>query len=174
MKNPLHNDPMDALGAIYENMYEDIVDNVHKVENKTEELVHKLVDEAKEKVIKLEKISQKEADDLAHYLKRDLSNAATYLSKSGNELRGWLGFETALLENEALDVLLQIADETTVELFQLKESFPPSQEYFSGEITGPGTLICDECGKEYMFYKASKIPACSDCYNTKFHRKITL
>lgn len=173
MKSPLHNDPMDALGAIYEKMYEHTVDNFHKVENKTEELAHKLVDEAKEKAIKLEKLSQKEADDLARYLKRDLSDTATYLSKSGHELKGWLGYETTLLENELLDLLLKVADETTVKLLQLKDSVQPLSNYYSGEITGPGTLICDECGEKIYFYKAGKIPACSKCYNTTFHRNIS-
>ncbi len=173
MKSPLHNDPMDALGAIYEKMYEHTVDNFHKVEHKTEELAHKLVDEAKENAIKLEKLSQKEADDLARYLKRDLSDTATYLSKSGNELKGWLGYETTLLENELLDLLLKVADETTVKLLQLRDSVQSLSDYTSGEITGPGTLICDECGEKIYFYKAGVIPACSKCYSTKFHRNIS-
>jgi len=174
MKSPLHNDPMDALGEIYENMYEHAVDNFHKIEDKTEELAHKLIEEAKENAIKLEKLTQKEADDLARYIKRDLSDAATYFSNSGKDLKGWLGYETVLLENEVLDLLLKVADKSTVKLLQLKDSVAPIPNYYSGEITGPGTLICDECGEIYYFYKADKIPACSNCYNTKFHRQISL
>lgn len=174
MKSPLHNDPMDALGAIYENMYEHTVKNLHKVENKTEQLAHELIEEAKDKAIKVEKLTQKEADDLARYLKRDLSSTATYLSKTGHELKDWLGFETVLIENELLDLLLKVADETTVELLQLKDSVPPLSDYHSGEITGPGTLICDQCGEKIYFYKAGKIPACSKCYSTTFHRNIDL
>jgi hypothetical protein len=172
MKDPRHNSPIDALGAIYEKMYEDTVDNFHKVENKTEQLAHKLLDEAKGKATKLEKLSQKEAEDLARYVKRDLSDTATYLSNTGHELKDWLGFETALLENEFLDLLLKVADETTVSLLQLKDSVEPLTDYHSGEITGPGTLVCDQCGKKIHFYKAGVIPACSKCYTTTFHRNI--
>ncbi|MFK7815178.1 MAG: zinc ribbon-containing protein [Gammaproteobacteria bacterium] len=172
MKMPSHNDPMDALGAIYEKMYEYTVDNFHNVENKTEQLAHKLIDEAKDNAIRLEKVTQKEADELARYLKRDLSDTATFLAKSGNELKGWLGYETTLLENELLDLLLKIADKTTVNLLQLKESTQPLSEYYSGEITGPGTLICDECGEKIYLYKAGTIPVCSKCNDTKFHRNI--
>jgi hypothetical protein len=173
MKNSSHNDPIDALGAIYEKMYEHTVENIHKVENKTEQLAHKLIDEAKDKAIKLENLSQKEAEDLACYLKRDLSDTAKYLSKSGHELKGWLGFETVLLENKLLDLLLKVADETTVKLLQLKDSSLPLSDYHSGEVTGPGTLVCDQCGKKIYFYKAGIIPACSKCHTTTFHRNFS-
>lgn len=172
MKNPTHNDPIDALGAIYEKMYEHTVENFHKVENKTEQLAHKLIDEAKDKALKVEKLSQKEAEDLARYLKRDLEDTATYLSKTGHELKDWLGFETVLVENELLDLLLKVADETTVKLLQLKDSAKTTSSYHSGEVTGPGTLICDECGEKIYFYKAGKIPACSNCKATTFHRNV--
>ncbi len=172
MKNPTHNDPMDALGAIYEKMYEHTVENFHKVENKTEQLANRLIDEAKDKAIKIEKLSQKEAEDLARYLKRDLKDTATYLSKTGHELKDWLGFETVLVENELLDLLLKVADETTVKLLQLKGSAQPTSSYHSDEVTGAGTLICDECGQKIYFYKAGKIPACSNCNATTFHRSV--
>jgi len=170
MKDPLHNSPIDALGAVYEKMYEHTVDNFHKVENKTEQLAHKLLDEAKDKAIKLEKLSQKEAEDLTRYLKRDLNDTATYLSKTGHELKDWLGFETALLENEFLDLLLKVADETTVKLLQLKDGAQSTSNYHSGEITGPGTLVCDQCDEKIYFYKAQKIPPCPKCKATTFHR----
>jgi len=170
MKDPIHNSPMDALGAIYEKMYEHTVENIHKVENKTEKLAHKLIDEAKDKTIKLEKLSQKEAEDLARYLKRDLNDTATYLSKTGHELKDWLGFETALLENEFLNLLLKVADETTVKLLQLKDDAQSTSNYHSGEITGPGTLVCDQCDEKIYFYKAQKIPPCPKCKATTFHR----
>ncbi len=170
MKNPIHNDPLDALGRIYENMYEHVVDNLHTAEDKTEHLAHKLIDEAKEKTIKIEKQSQKEAEMLAHYLKRDLSDTAHYLSNTGHELKNWLGFETALLESEFLDLLLKVADKTTVKLLQMKEESNSSTSFHTGEVTGPGTLVCDECGEKLYFYKAGKIPACSKCNAETFHR----
>lgn len=173
MNKPLHNDPMDALGAVYEKMYEHTVENFHKVENKTEEIAHKLIEDAKDQAIKVEKLTQKEADDLARYLKRDLSDTARYLSKTGHELKGWLGFETVLIENELLDLLLKVADETTVKLLQLKDSAQPQSDYRSGEITGPGTLICDQCGEKIYFYKAGRIPDCAKCDSTTFHRNIS-
>lgn len=172
MKKQLHNDPLDALGKIYENMYEHVVENLHNTEEKTEHLLHKLIDEAKEKAIELGEVSQKEAKELADYLRRDLNDTAKYLSQTGHELKGWLGFETALLENELLDLLLKVADKTTVKLLEIKGKAQSNSNYHTGEVTGPGTLTCNQCGKKLYFYRASKIPSCSKCSSTTFHRNI--
>ena len=43
--------------------------------------------------------------------------------------------------------------------------------YHTGEITGPGTLVCDNCGEELHFHKPSRIPPCPKCKGTSFHRK---
>lgn len=172
MKDPLHHDPIDALGAIYEKMYEYTVENFHKAENKTEQLANKLIEEAKDNVLKLEKLSKKEAEDLTHYLKRDLSLAAKYFSNTKHELKDWLGFETSLLEHELLDLLLQAADTTSVKLLQFKDISKKASSYKTGEITGPGTLICEKCGEKLYFYKAGRIPPCTKCNATTFYRNI--
>jgi len=46
-----------------------------------------------------------------------------------------------------------------------------SSKYHSGEITGLGTLECDQCGEKVHFQKPSKIPACAKCNGTVFHRQ---
>ena len=44
--------------------------------------------------------------------------------------------------------------------------------YHTGEIAGPGTFECTECGKTLSFKKSGRIPPCSSCKNTAFRRKI--
>lgn len=172
MKKPQNQDPFDVLAQVYEKLFESIVKNFHNAEEKSGALLHKLIDEAKEDAVKLEKISREDAEKLSDYLRRDLSDATGYLSETGGELRDWLGFETALLETEILDQLLNMADPTTVELFKLKLDAQQTPAYHTGEITGPGTLVCDQCGEKLHFYKAGKIPPCPKCHATSFHRKI--
>jgi len=106
---------------------------------------------------------------LVQWLKRDLQDAINYLSETGHEIKDWLGFETSLLENELFYMFLDVADKTTVELQQFKEN-AGHPEYHTGEISGPGTLACDECGEKLHFYKAGKIPPCPKCHATVFHR----
>ena len=172
MKKPHNQDPFDVLAQVYEKLFESIVKNFHNAEEKSGALLHKLIDEAKEDAVKLEKISREDAEKLSDYLRRDLSDAASYLSETGRDLRDWLGFETTLLETEILDQLLNTADPTTVELFKLKLDAQQTPAYHTGEITAPGTLVCDQCGEKLHFYRAGKIPPCPKCHATSFHRKI--
>lgn len=126
MKNFLHNDPIDALGEVYEKMYENTAEFFHGTEKNTELLPHKSIDETNNKTNELEKLPQKDAeDDLA----RDLSDTTRYLSKSGHELKDWLAFETTLVERELLDYLLMVADKTTVKLLQFKEGAQQASSY---------------------------------------------
>lgn len=170
MKDPLRHDPLDALGEVYEKMFERAVENFHKAEEKSGALFHKLIDEAKEKAVELEEVSREDAEKLSAYIKRDLSDAADDLSKTGRELKDWLGFETTLLESSIFDLLLKAADKTTLELLKMKEDAQQASIYHTGEITGPGTLVCDQCGEKLHFRKAGKIPPCPKCHATTFHR----
>ena len=170
MTKPTHNDPIDALGAAYEKMYERAAENLHSTEKKSAQLLHKLIDEAKDKAVGLKELSEEDAAKLADWLKRDLDDTVNYLSETGLELKDWLGFETTLLESAVLDLLLKSADKTTVELLTMKDYARQPHAYHTGEITGPGTLVCDQCGEKLHFHRAGKIPPCPKCHATTFHR----
>ncbi len=163
-------DPIDILGGVYEKLNENAADELENVEEKSEPVLHKIIQSAKEKLIELEEASREDIERVASYLERDLNDAAAYLSESSKEFTDWLGFETELLESEILFNLFQAADPTTLELLKLKE-IAEYAAYKTGEITGPGTLICDKCGEELHFYRAGKIPPCPKCHATTFHRK---
>ena len=170
MTKPTHVDPLDALGAAYETMYEHVAKNIHRVQDKSGPLLHELVDEAKEKVMDLEEVAEEDAVKLTAWLKRDLDDAVSYLSETEHQLKNWLGFETALIKNEMIRLLLETADKTTVELLRMKDNAKKPYFYHTGEITGPGTLICDECGEKLHFHKPGHIPPCPKCHKTDFHR----
>jgi len=170
MKDPLHHDPLDALGEAYEKMFERAARNLHKAEEKSDDLLHKLIDEAKNKAVELEELSREDAEKLSAYLKRDLSDAANYLSETGRELEDWLGFEATLVESGIFDFLLKAADKTTLALLKMKEDAQQASAYRTGEITGAGTLVCDQCGENLHFRRAGKIPPCPKCHKTAFHR----
>lgn len=169
MTNPKQENPLDILAEAYEKMYERASKSFNKAKEKTGSLVHESIDEAKDKAAELEEVSHEDANKLANYLKRDLGDAMHYLAQTEREIKDWLGFETSLLEFEFLDMLLDVADRTTVGLQQFKEN-ANHPEYHTGEITGPGTLTCNECGEKLHFYKAGKIPPCPKCHATVYHR----
>ena len=165
-------DPFDVLANAYEKMFESVAKGFHNAEKKSAELLHELIDKAKDEAVELEEVSREDAEKLSTYVKRDLGEAASHMSISGQELKDWLGFETTLLENEFVDQLLKLADPTEVELFKLKLDAQQTPTYHTGEITGPGTLLCDQCGEKLHFYRAGKIPPCPKCHATNYHRNI--
>lgn len=174
MNDPIQHDPFDALGEAYEKMYERVVEGLHNAEEKTGPLLHKLIEEAREKAVELKEVSEQDAVKIADWLKRDMTEAANYLSETGHELNDWLGFEATLLESAVLDLLLKAADKTTLNLLQMKENVERASTYHTGEITGPGTLVCDQCGEKLHFYRAGKIPPCPKCHSTRFHRNSSI
>ena len=163
-------DPFEVLSSAYETMYERAADKIHKVHDKTDVLMHEYIDEAKHKAVELDELTEEDAEKLSSWLKRDIDDAINHMSEADSKFVDWLGFKTELLESTFLQMLLDTADPTTVELKQLKERAEHPHEYHTGEIAGPGTLICDECGEKLHFYKAGKIPPCPKCHETKYHR----
>jgi predicted Zn-ribbon and HTH transcriptional regulator len=85
-------------------------------------------------------------------------------------LEGWLGYDVALIKREFRELFSEAADQTTIELNQLKQQ-AENAGYHSGELVGLGTLVCDQCGEKLRFYKPSHIPACPKCNSTHFHRQ---
>ncbi len=169
-KKRIH-DPLDIMGVAYETMLERSATEFHKLEKKTGPALHSFIDAAKKKAVDLQELTVEEADNLADYLKRDLSDAAFYISEQGRELKDWLGFEDSLLAAELKDVFLQAANPTTVEMNELKLELAVNSLYKTGEVTGPGALICDDCGEILHFHKAGRIPPCPSCHKTAFHRQ---
>ncbi|MFV9615212.1 MAG: zinc ribbon-containing protein [Gammaproteobacteria bacterium] len=171
MKKPIHVDPLDALGAAYETMYERVAKNLHNAKEHTGPLLHKFIDEARDKAVELDELTEEDAEKLTDWLKRDLDDAISHIAETDEKLTDWLGFETTLIESALLYLLLETADKTTVELLQLKQNAERPYIYHTGEVTGPGTLICDQCDEVLHFHKAGKIPPCPRCHETQFHRE---
>ncbi|HED35134.1 MAG TPA: hypothetical protein ENJ08_13135 [Gammaproteobacteria bacterium] len=170
MNDPRH-DSVDASIKAYEKMLERSVSNLHQAKEKSMQILHQFINQARDKAVELEELTEEDAAKVATWLKRDLNDFIDSLVEGENELKDWLGFETSLLENVFLDLMLQTADKTTVELLALKENARIASTWHTGEVTGPGTLICDNCGEVLHFHKAGKIPPCAKCHATSYHRK---
>lgn len=168
MKQPSDKDPIDILGRIYETIYEDSVTAFRKSEKKTSETLHALIDDAGELISEAEELSREQIIEISDYVKRDIDDLAVFLSKTGNELSDWLGFELELLETKVVDQLFEAVDPSTISLLALKEQ---ASTLHTGQIAGPGVLTCDACGEQLHYYKAGRIPPCPKCSKTEYHRK---
>ena len=163
-------DPVEAMGEAYERLLETAIEDAHKLEKATGPKLHRLIDEAKQKLSDMEELTEEQVDRIGDYLKRDLLDAASYLSETGKDFTTWLGFDIELIEERLKQRFIQAADQTTVELLKLKEQ-AEIIGYRTGELTGPGTLICDACGEKLHFHRVSHIPPCAKCKGTDFHRE---
>ncbi|MCG2633931.1 MAG: zinc ribbon-containing protein [Gammaproteobacteria bacterium] len=171
MKKPYEHEPFDALSAAYEKMHERVVEGLYKATEKSGAVLHKLIDRAKHQAVELEELTEEDSAKVAGWLKRDWDEASNYLAETGHEIREWLGFETTLVESALLDRLLQVADKTTLGLMQLKEQSQRPYVYKTGEITGPGSLVCDQCGEILHFHKTGRIPPCPKCHGVLYRRR---
>ena len=91
------------------------------------------------------------------------------MQETGGDFKKWLAIDIAMIEDYLFERFKEAADQTTVELLKLKQS-AESAEYHTGEVTGPGILMCDECGEQLHFHKAGHIPPCPKCKHSRFHR----
>lgn len=161
--------PTEGMGEAYEKLLLLSMKEAKLVKEKTGPLLHKIIDSTSEKLSELGELTDIEAAKISEYLKRDLKEAANYMAENGDDFKKWLAIDTELIESYLFDHFKQAADQTTIELAQLKAA-AESAEYHTGEITGPGVLMCDECGENLHFHKAGHIPPCAKCQGTNFHR----
>lgn len=160
----------DKLVHAYDQMMEHLHALIDNTEKGTQNLQH-LVEKARDKVVEKEEITREEAEKISEFLKRDLHNAGDYLQNSSHDMADWLHMDIELIEWNLLDLFLQAADKTKLELLLLEENVKHINEYHTGEITGPGTLVCTQCGKALHFLNTGHVPPCSQCQSTQFRRQ---
>ena len=120
--------------------------------------------------MELGELTREEAERVAGYLERDLRDAAGFIAETGQQLRDWLRVDLERMGQGALDLFAQVADQTSLQLRNLAERARRAEVYHTGEVAGPGTLVCVQCGKELHFDRPGRIPPCPRCHGTEFRR----
>jgi site-specific recombinase XerD len=151
--------------------YLDLMNHLYETMDDTLHSFAEALEISKEKTAKSTDLTSAELDKVSQFVKRDIEHAAHGLStdEDKDSLSEWFKFDIELIENFALDAFLSIADKTRLELAKLEE-LAKAHTYHSGDITVPGTFICDDCGKEIAFKTPSEIPECPQCQGTTFIR----
>ncbi|MGD8590942.1 MAG: zinc ribbon-containing protein [Chromatiales bacterium] len=170
MTNPDKKAPVDRLTDAYEEMLEHVHDAMQETKNNALPGLREYLSDVREKMVEIGELTREEAEQLATYLERDIKDAATYLHETGEQLSEWWRFDVQQVEDRLLEMFIKVADQTILELDRLAEKAQQASTYHTGEITGPGTLICRNCGKAMNFKKAGHIPPCPECKGTEFVR----
>lgn len=135
--------------------------------------LQKALNNARDQVIHLGEVTAEDAYEISEYIKRDINDAAEYMMESTAEFSDWLKLDIEIIERKIIDMFLSVADRTRIELEQFQVPAHEPTEYHSGEITGPGTLVCTKCGRQVAFVTTGEIEACPECSNTCFQRAQT-
>lgn len=157
----------------YDRMIERVkarLEEFEQVEREALPNLQRTIEHAAEKAVELGELTHEEAQLVGSYLKRDLQDAGQYLASTGHDLRAWLRFDLALIEDRMLELFRSAADKTRLEMLAFEETVERASHYVTGEITGPGTLQCDNCGKLLHFHATGHIPPCPQCHTTYFSR----
>ena len=170
MTSPHTRDPIGRLVSAYERMLERIHATVEKAEHETLPHLKHNIELAREKAIELGELTREEADKIASYLERDMRDAASFLVENREAFSEWLRFDLKLIEDRWLEMFTNVADRTRIELEALAEQARQASLYHTGEITGPGTLICSNCGNTLSFHKTEPIPPCPKCQGEEYRR----
>ncbi len=154
------------------NAYDDLMAQLYELMDDTIHSVADALETAKENTSKLGGLTQEEINQISEYLMRDIEDIATATSADNdkNSLSEWFNFDVELLENFALDTFTSLADKTRIELAKIEYQAKKYHPYKSGDITGPGTFTCDQCGKQIAFKSTSEIPECPECHAKTFSR----
>lgn len=161
---------LEHLTEAYDTMLKRVSDAIKKAEQTTIPALKKNIEHARETAIEVGELTRDEAEKIAAYLERDMHDAADFLSETGKELKEWGKFDLELIEDRLLEMFANVADKTKLELEALAQQARRASMYHTGEITGPGTLVCTTCEKEIHFHKTGHIPPCAGCHGTEYRR----
>ena len=150
--------------------YEWVLQNLSKKAHQGGVFLHDLMDDIRGNRQVSDQLDEAEMGKLKKYVERDLVDAAQYRDKTGKDLKYWLGFDLDLIESALWENFTVAADKTTVELAQIRLQSEIA-EYHTGELTGMGTLVCEQCGEKLHFHKPGHIPPCPKCNSIRFHRQ---
>jgi hypothetical protein len=162
--------PDERLERAYHAMMQRVQEALSRADDGVDTL-NQALRHARDTAVNLGELSREEAARVSDWVQRDMQDAGSYLARTGHELRDWLHMDLELIEYSLLDLLTSVADKTRLEMLQFEEDLSHQGEYHSGEIAGPGTLECRECGELLHFKQAGHIPPCPRCHATSFGRK---
>lgn len=155
----------------YNRMMERVKHSIDTFEDAVSPKLRQAIEAAQEKAVELGELTREEAAKVGEYLRRDIQGAAEHLAESeDHEFRDWLRFDIELIEDRLLEMFLSVADQAKLDMLQFEEELEEASEYRTGEITGPGTLQCMECGEMLHFHDTGHIPPCPKCHKTLFSR----
>jgi len=163
----------EKLVAAYEHMVDNVAEAIHDAEEALAPTVDEMVHNAQQLARELYALSQEEAESLGETLKRDLHKANKTLNQQRKELKDWLSFDLALVEDSFIDLVARAADKTWLEFREFESEDHQASRYRSGEVCSAGTFSCCNCDESVRLTQTGQIPPCPACGHDEFFRVIS-
>ncbi len=166
-------DDSEKLTRAFDHMVENVNQAIHDAEEALAPSVDEMVSNAQELAHEVFSLSKKESERLGKTLKRDIESANKILNQQRKELKDWLSFDLALVEDKFIELIARAADKTWLDFRDFENEERNASVYSAGEICSAGTLSCVQCSKTLKFTKSSHIPPCPDCQCSEFYRVVS-
>jgi len=163
-------DVVDKMVDAYEHMLERTHEVIDRAEKEAGSAFREILAKVRDNMVELGELTREEAAKVADYVERDIQDAAAYIAETGDDLRSWWRFDLGLIEQRLLETFSSVADQTSLQLRDWAEQARQATLYHTGEVSGPGTLVCTACGAEIQLHKAGRIPPCPKCRAGSFKR----
>jgi len=169
--NPSTQTPKDASdNSVLASLVKRFHERLLQVEDRTLDVIESELEEAIELEATAEEMARDELNLLGAYLRRDMHSLRDYVASTGKGLKEWLRFDTDLLESRLAELLLMVADSTTVQQAELKKKAETDACFDAGESVLGGTFSCVNCGDVYVYHQPTLLSPCLECGGEVFHR----
>lgn len=160
----------ERLEQAYSAMLQQVAADIEALSERNGRALHEILEHARTTVAAAQALQAEEAAQVAAAVRRDMHDLGLFLEQTDHDWRGWLRIDLALIEASILDAISKVADRTKLEWTALAEQAYRVGEWHTGEVTGPGELICLECGGSTHLSRIDIIPQCTHCGHTRFQR----
>lgn len=134
--------------------------------------VDDLLNRAAEAMVEVGELTRIEAQRIVTWVGDDLREAAQHMRETQADLRDWLRFDMDLMESRLRERMEVLVDHTREELERLDAEAQAAREVHTGEVVGPGTLFCQQCGQDLTLKASGHVPPCPKCHATTFARAV--
>lgn len=156
----------------YEYLLEKLNENIEEMrelEEDTETSLAVKMNYLLDRVHHFEDLSREELAHVGDYLRRDVEQAAHFLSRSGRSVADWLRDDLRLAGTKLGELFAAAVDKTRMELDAIHEQAEEG-DWYTGDITGPGYLHCKKCHHTLHIETTTHVPPCPRCLGTVFSK----
>ncbi|MDJ0957245.1 MAG: zinc ribbon-containing protein [Arenicellales bacterium] len=160
----------ERLVQAYDRMLQYTEQTLNSVVSHSESALAHALENAKDSAIKLGELTREEAENVHHFVSRDLYAVGRHLAEEEREVADWLRLGLLVVEKGVLNRFSNLAQTAKLELKHLEKAKRRYDEWHTGELTTIGTLCCKDCGELIHFQHTGHIPPCPKCHATVFKR----